>query len=127
MTTIVIAGHYEFPEGMRQTGQFISGVESGVEVCALAAEEGPDQYKEKLRITMLQKPNDDMLVLCDVVGGTPFKAAMQIATEIDKKVRIIAGINLTGLVTGMMLKDTLDVEALAEEVMRESKGSIKVF
>lgn len=128
MTAFVIAGHDQFPEGLSHTGQFISGSEKSVEICPLSSEEGPDEYKEKLLSTITYMANSDhVVVLCDLMGGTPFKAAMQVASETDKHVRIITGINLSGFLTGIMLKDSMEIDELVEEMTKETKNGVKNF
>lgn len=128
MTALVIAGHDQFPEGLSQTGRFISGAESGVVICHLTSDESPDAYKEKLLSTINTAVNDDhVIILCDLIGGTPFKAAMQVAAESDKYVRIISGINLPGLLTGIMLRESVEIDELVEEIANEVKRAVKKF
>lgn len=128
MISFVIVGHDQFPEGMGNTAQFITGSKSGVEICSLGSDEGLGSYKEKLLsiITNIQDI-DKTIILCDLVGGTPFKAAMEVSLEIDKQVRIVTGINLPGLLTGIMLKDSLEINKLVEEITRETRDGVKSF
>ncbi|MCJ7843115.1 hypothetical protein MUB24_19990 [Lederbergia sp. NSJ-179] len=128
MTALILAGHDQFPEGLKHTGEFISGSEAGVEICPLHSEESTDTYKEKLLSTINQMDEDaPVIVLCDLIGGTPFKAALEIARSTKKQVRIIAGINLPGLLTGIMLKDSLSVDELVKEIIKETQDSVKAF
>lgn len=128
MIKFVIAGHNRFPEAIKDTGEFISGVEKGIEVCALNSNESYDAYRKKLLTKINDIPgNERILILCDLVGGTPFKAAVQISSEVGEKIRIIAGVNLPGILTGIMLKDSLEINELTEEMVEESKRGIELF
>lgn len=128
MTSFVISGHDQFPEGMGRTGQFITGAEFGVYICPLTSEEDLNSYKKKLLSLINEIANSEhVIILCDLMGGTPFKAAMLAKSESRKRVRIISGINLPGLLTGIMLKDTMDIDELVEEITKETKNSIKNF
>ncbi|WP_062108714.1 PTS sugar transporter subunit IIA [Bacillus niameyensis] len=128
MTSIVIAGHDQFPEGMGHTGEFISGAESGVYICSLTAEEDPKMYTEKLLSVINGIPDSvNVIILCDLLGGTPFKSAMLVKSQINKHVRIVSGINLPGLLTGIMLRDSMEIDELVEEIVKETKSGVNKF
>lgn len=127
ITRLLIAGHDHFPEGMKKTGEFISGLENGIEICALNSDESTDVYKEKLQALIHCNSNEGIIIFCDLIGGTPFKVALQLSKELDKHIRIIAGINLPGLLTGIMLQDSMKVDELVEEIVKESSQGVKAL
>lgn len=127
ITKLLIAGHDHFPEGMKKTGEFISGLANGIEICALTSDESTDDYKRKLEALIHSNPNVEMIIFCDLIGGTPFKVAMQLSKEINKHIRIIAGTNLPGLLTGIMLRDSMKVDELIEEIVQEASKGIAAF
>jgi len=129
VNNIVIAGHEGFPKGLQQTGTFITGAESNVTVCQLFSDESPEAYKDKL-VHALKKNSNENIILCDLIGGTPFKAAMRIKQaeeQKNKNIYIVAGINLPGLLTGMLSKDFLKTSDLVNEIVQETKKGIQMF
>lgn len=128
MVKIVIAGHYGFPKGMKKTGEFISGLEHELIACTLHSDEQPKDYKEKLQsVIQSEKDADQIIIFCDLIGGTPFKAAMQLAQKTDKQIKIVGGANLPSLLTGIMIKDNMNLEDIISEVIKEGKNGIKAF
>jgi len=127
VNNIIIVGHEEFPSGLKQTGSLITGDKSSVIVCQLFSDESPEAYKDKL-LMILKNNNNENIILCDLIGGTPFKVAMEIKqAEQKSNIQIITGINLPGLLTGILSKDNLEVIELVNEITQEAKNGIRIF
>ena len=66
---------------------------------------------------------DGVLVLCDLVGGTPFKTAATLVIPLGD-VRVVAGVNLGGLVECATQRDAVsgldELAQLAKDSMRSS-------
>lgn len=128
MITFIIAGHYEFPNGIKETVQFITGEEKGVEICALGSDESANDYNNKLLSIINELPAEQkVVILCDLVGGTPFKEAFKISSAVNRETRIVTGINIPSILTGVMLRGSMEIDELVEEITKEGMEGIKSF
>ncbi|AZP03185.1 hypothetical protein EJN90_00040 [Jeotgalibaca ciconiae] len=75
----------------------------------------------------MKKEYKSVIVLADLVGGTPFKTAV---TILEKEVdfRVIGGINLPLVIELSMLRSTTnDIEELLEQLLITSQEAISEF
>lgn len=67
-----------------------------------------------------------MLVLCDLVGGSPFKTAAMLGIP-RGNVRVVAGLNLGMLVETCMQRDGMTLDELTEQAIETGKASVLEF
>jgi PTS system N-acetylgalactosamine-specific IIA component len=103
---IVLAGHGTLPGALLATTQMICGPIADIAAAGLEGAESPDQYAEDLRSAI---GHDDrrVLVLCDLLGGTPFNVASAIARR-SPRVVCISGMNLAMSVEAALADGDLD-------------------
>ncbi len=95
MIGIIITGHGRFSEGMISSIEMIAGkTESLIGVNFLETESTEDLDKHLLdAYTELKNKNDGVIIVCDLLGGSPFKSAATLSVAHDN-VSVLAGINL---------------------------------
>ena len=65
------------------------------------------------------------VLLTDIVGGTPFKAAVKLSLE-DPEIRVIAGINLPVLLQLAVDADqAVDIDGCIEQAVEEGRFCLK--
>ena len=95
MVGIILASHGEFAKGIMQSGTMIFGEQKNVEAVTLMPSEGPDDIKAKIKDAVASFDNqDEVLILVDLWGGTPFNQANVLFEEHKDKWAIVAGMNL---------------------------------
>ncbi|WP_125604276.1 mannose/fructose/sorbose PTS transporter subunit IIA [Lapidilactobacillus bayanensis] len=99
MIGIVLASHGQFAAGIKQSGEMIFGEQEKVETVTFVNGESPDDLKQHL-LDATQKfdPEDDVLFLIDLWGGSPFNQASGILEEHKDKWVIVTGLNLPMLI-----------------------------
>ncbi|MEG0752278.1 MAG: PTS galactosamine/N-acetylgalactosamine transporter subunit IIA [Angelakisella sp.] len=97
MVGIIVTGHANFATGITSALHLISGaVENYVTVDFLEGDSTQDlEQKLKAAIKSL-KHCDGILMLCDLVGGSPFKTSVRLS--VDQPIQVIGGANLPMLV-----------------------------
>ncbi|AZP05587.1 PTS sugar transporter subunit IIA [Jeotgalibaca ciconiae] len=129
MIGILITGHGEFSLGINDALEMIAGKQEGVKFVPFFKNESTDMFESKLKDTVLamKKEYKSVIVLADLVGGTPFKTAV---TILEKEVdfRVIGGINLPLVIELSMLRSTTnDIEELLEQLLITSQEAISEF
>ena len=103
---IVIAGHGEFPAALLSTAEMICGPIADAVAVGLGAADSPDTYAEALR-SAIGHDGRRVLVLCDLLGGTPFNVASAIARR-SPRVVCISGANLATTIEAALAEGNLD-------------------
>ncbi len=111
----MLAGHGTFPAALLGTTEMIVGPVADIAAVGLQPGESPDHYAEGLR-TAIGHDGRSVLVLCDLLGGTPFNIASAIARR-SSRVTCVAGVNLPMVLEAALRNGDLDgafVERLLE-------------
>ncbi|WP_133147532.1 PTS sugar transporter subunit IIA, partial [Lacticaseibacillus paracasei] len=73
MVGIILASHGQFAAGIKQSGQMIFGEQEKVEAVTFMPDEGPDDLHKHLEDAIAKfDPDDEVLFLIDLWGGSPF-------------------------------------------------------
>src|SRR5690554_5851057 len=101
MIGFLITGHAEFPKGMLSSVNMIAGEQEEVEALNFYETDNLEEYQNNLKskVEDLLDKNESVLIFTDILGGTPFRTAMVIASEHDN-VEVVTGTNLPMLIEG---------------------------
>jgi PTS system mannose-specific IIA component len=123
LTGIVIVSHGKFVEGILDSARMLIGEKSlsKIEYVILTETESVEGLVEKIR-RAIEKVRDEkgVLVLVDLFGGTPSRAAAMIALE-NPDVYIVSGLNLPMLLQVLLNieEDAASLAKIAVEAGRE--------
>ena len=118
---IVLAGHGSFPAAMLATAELICGTIPEALAVGLDPHETPDSFAEKMRAA-IGHDGRRVLVLCDLLGGTPYNVASSIARR-SPRVVAVAGTNLAIVVEAALANDPLD-DAFADRLVELGRAGI---
>jgi mannose/fructose/sorbose-specific phosphotransferase system IIA component len=118
---IVIAGHGSLPAALLASTELICGPVADIAAVGLAPAESPDHFAEALR-TAVGHGSRRVLVLCDLLGGTPYNVASAIARR-SPRVVAMSGVNLAIAVEAALAQGELD-EALVERLLAVGRDGI---
>jgi mannose/fructose-specific phosphotransferase system component IIA len=130
---MVIAGHGTLPAALLATAELICGEIPDVAAVGLTPAETPDHYAESLRAAIGLEHRSSrtagsgaaghrVLVLCDLLGGTPFNVASAIARR-SPRVICVAGVNLPMVVEAALSTAPLD-DDLIEQLLDVGRAGI---
>jgi PTS system mannose-specific IIA component len=124
MIGVVIATHGEFGKTLLSTLQMILGEVEGLVSVTLLPEDSLESFKAKMEKSVRDLGTQDpgTLILVDMLGGTPFNVAIQLAAQ--GKVQVVAGVNLPMLIKVASHRDETDLTALTQEVQKATRESI---
>lgn len=69
----------------------------------------------------------EILVMTDLLGGTPFNVASGIKTESGKSIKVLAGTNLAMAVEAIFSRELMGLEELAEIIRQSAKDGVQDF
>lgn len=117
MIGFILTGHGQFSTGLGSALEMIAGPQPTLETVTFE-EEAAGEYPERLRgaVSAMRAQTSGVLVLCDLMGGTPFNQAMMITAE-QEDVSVVAGTNLPMLIDIVMSRTE---ESTLEDLVSEA-------
>lgn len=85
------------------------------------------ELKQKLEEQMEALGTSEILVMTDLLGGTPFNVASGIKTESGKSIKVLAGTNLAMAVEAIFSRELMGLEELAEIIRQSAKDGVEDF
>ena len=128
MIGIAVISHGGLCEGLFDSVGMIAGTPEQAEVLSLKLGMSPDDYRQKLsEIIERLDTGAGVLVMVDILGGTPFNSAAFLTQETDK-VEVVTGVNLPMLISASLERtDDMTLIELAEKVRAAGADSIKIL
>lgn len=127
MVSILLASHGNFAEGILQSGQMLFGPQDDVAAVKLTPDEGPDDLHAKMLAAIQGFSNqNEVLILVDLFGGTPYNQANQIFAGHEDKWAIVTGLNLPMLIEAYSLRlSENDVHSIASQIISSAQDGVK--
>ena len=123
MRKFLLASHAYLAKGMKSSLELILGKQECVDVlCAYTDEQYDIKVEIEKKLTALQ-PEDELIVITDLFGGSVNNEFTSLLTNTDKKIYLISGMNLALVMNLVVNKDEdADLESMIKDCMEESKG-----
>ncbi len=123
---LVVMSHGFFAEQALRSAEMIAGdIENSHFVC-MSAEDGLEGTRKKLKAIFDKfDAATPVLVVVDIVGGTPCNTAVEMAFERDN-VRVLTGLNLN-MIIEYALSSIENVDELAEFLRETGTQSVQIL
>ena len=122
---MIVVGHGTFAQGLLSPMRMLMG--DIQDFCEIEFPVGMAEEELEAQIILAAKKfekHDEILILTDIEGGTPFKMAVKVAYE--NQYTVITGVNLPLVLQLAMLLDTYD-SANIEEILEKAREALKVI
>ena len=128
MVGIILASHGEFAKGILQSGSMIFGEHEDVAAVTLMPSEGPDDIRAKMEKAIASFSNqDEVLILADLWGGTPFNQANSLFEKHKDKWAIVSGLNLPMLIEAYGARLSMETaHEIAAYILSPAREGVKV-
>jgi N-acetylgalactosamine PTS system EIIA component len=127
MNGLLVSGHGLFASGLRSSVKLIAGEQSHIEYVDFQEIDSMTDLEDKLKSAFDRlKECEGVLVLCDLVGGSPFKTAVSLTRGRDDAM-VIGGANLSMILETAIMKDTVPIDELKDRALSSGKEAIKCF
>lgn len=120
---ILVLSHGDFAKGLCNTvNMFFS--EAELKYISLS-DEGVDQFSSELQ-NYLEKTIGEVLILCDLLGATPYNQAVSICSKlgIEERTEIVAGFNLSMVLQLYAVKESINLEKAKSICITAGKDGI---
>ena len=129
MVGIILATHGNFATGIQQSASMIFGEQPNVAAVTLQPNEGPDDVRKKMEeaVASFEDP-EQVLILVDLWGGTPFNQANGLIAGHEDTWAIVAGLNLPMLIDAYASRMMMDTaHELAVQISGSAKEGVKIY
>lgn len=116
---LLIVSHGEFCNGILDSYQMIAGENKNIVAVSLT-DAGIQDFVERLTDQLAKFASDEVLILTDIKGGTPYNEAYKYYLSNEKRVRVVAGMNLPMVIElGLSLSNSSSSLTALEELAIE--------
>lgn len=123
MISCIITGHGEFPVGMLHALEMIAGPQEKMVAIPFRESAPLEEYQKEIydMMTEMLKESDKLIVLTDLLGGTPFNTSMLFKGD-RETISVITGTNLPMLLELVMqrLMDN-DIDEVLERLIHSAQ------
>lgn len=130
MRHLLLVSHGTFAPGLHSVLKMLLGDREDVLSTSLEDGMGADAYIENLNATLAPVgPEDELVVLADILGGSPLTNALNVIAEkgLLGSTVAFAGMNLPMAITAAMGLQTSELAELKANLMSEGKDGVKEF
>jgi mannose/fructose-specific phosphotransferase system component IIA len=117
---IVVAGHGDLADALVSSAQLICGMVDDLHAVGLQPGDSPESFGELLAVA--SATDGPLLILTDLVGGTPHNVALAVVRRHPAAV-LISGVNLAVLIEAATTTDALD-STLVERLVAAGRGAL---
>jgi PTS system mannose-specific IIA component len=124
MIGVLIATHGEFGNALLDTLRMIIGETEGMVSVPLLSMDSPENLRMKMEkaIEQVDPSGLGVLILVDMLGGTPFNVGIQLA--MTRNVKVITGVNLPMLIKVVSHRDETDLDALSLDIQQSTRDGV---
>lgn len=122
---IVVTSHGTFCTGALSVYEMVVGKLDGITAVPLSFDD-TGQFVGELREVVESHVAEGVLILCDIMGGTPYNESYRLVLEHPGSVEVLANMNLPMLIeTGMLRTDVKSLDELYCAGVKAGVKSIK--
>lgn len=120
---IVLVGHGHFATGIYSSLQLIAGDQENVEAIDFVEGMSADELKQKILLAISNEEN--VLILSDLLGGTPFKVSSTIMGENPTKtMNVLSGLNLAMLMEAVFARMAHGFDEVADKAVAAAQSGV---
>lgn len=108
MIGIILSGHANFASGLFSSVKLIAGEPDKFKVVDFLESYSTEDLKEEYKKAIEELDCDEILFFTDLVGGTPFKTAVELKFETEKTIEVLSGTNLGMVIESAFGRFTTD-------------------
>ena len=130
MFYVLMVSHGEFAPGLHTAVKMIAGDRDTVLSTSLKDGMGADEYAANVeKLVANITPEDKLVVLADIMGGSPLTTAMNVLAEkgLLANTKAFTGMNLPVALTVILAGEGLEGSDLSEAVLGETRTAVQEF
>ena len=121
-TIFIVSGHGIYATGMKSTIELIIGKQNNVHYVDFTIGDNDITLKEKIIKIIEENNNKQVLLIGDLLGGTPFKTMAEIASDRDN-VEVVVGCNVGSIMDAVLCTEDLSLTEIANKIVETSRNT----
>lgn len=126
MIGLIIVGHGEFGRGINSAIELVAGKQELLEVVSFLQSHSTEDLKTNIEEAIKTMGAEKTLILTDLPGGSPFKAAVELSMTYEN-IEVIAGTNLPMIMEILFDRNDKDLVEVRNKAISAGKQQIVTF
>lgn len=127
MIGLIVTGHGNFADGLLSSLKLIAGEQEEVIGVNFEMGQGTEDLQKNLSKAIEDIKDNNILVLSDLAGGSPYNVSSVISKSSEKNIKVISGLNLPMLVEAVFSREGMSLDELAKTAKSAAIDGIKIF
>lgn len=128
MKYVILVSHGKFANGLNDALSMLAGNREDILSVGLENGKSVDEFTalftEKVKDI---STDDEVLLLGDIIGGSPLTNATNVLVNKGIKTVILGGMNLPLALTTVLMKDTVSLDEIADQVLEQARMAMQEF
>lgn len=122
---IIVTSHGDLCDGILSSYKMLAGENEDIISISLGKDD-MGEFQEQLEKT-INNTAGEILILCDIYGGTPYNVSYYSYLEQSNRIRIVSGVNLPMVLeAGLSLHSPISLDEIVNVAIEAGSKSIKV-
>lgn len=128
MKYVILVSHGKFANGLNDALSMLAGNREDILSVGLENGKSVDEFvalfTEKVKDI---STDDEVILLGDIIGGSPLTNATNVLVNKGIKTVILGGMNLPLALTTVLMKDTVFLDEIADQVLEQARMAMQEF
>ena len=128
MKYVILVSHGKFANGLNDALSMLAGNREDILSVGLENGKSVDEFAalftEKVKDI---STDDEVILLGDIIGGSPLTNATNVLVNKGIKTVILGGMNLPLALTIVLMKDTVSLDEIADQVLEQARMAMQEF
>ena len=128
MKYVILVSHGKFANGLNDALSMLGGNREDILSVGLENGKSVDEFAalftEKVKDI---STDDEVILLGDIIGGSPLTNATNVLVNKGIKTVILGGMNLPLALTTVLMKDTVSLDEIADQVLEQARMAMQEF
>lgn len=128
MRYVILVSHGKFANGLNDALSMLAGNREDILSVGLENGKSVDEFvalfTEKVKDI---STDDEVILLGDIIGGSPLTNATNVLVNKGIKTVILGGMNLPLALTTVLMKDTVSLDEIANQVLEQARMAMQEF
>ena len=128
MKYVILVSHGKFANGLNDALSMLAGNREDILSVGLENGKSVDEFTALFTEKVNDISNDDdVILLGDIIGGSPLTNATNVLVNKGIKTVILGGMNLPLALTTVLMKDTVSLDEIANQVLEQARMAMQEF
>jgi len=123
---LIVTGHGRYATSIKSTLEFLAGCNDDIKYIDFTQDDTDITLKEKMQTVIDANIDCGVLFVCDLLGGTPFKSAVELSI-LNDNIEVVAGCNVGSILEITFQLENKTIGELADLIVESSIKSTLRF